>query len=307
MIATIRVARSLRPARRPAGRRRTGAALACLGVLASGRTDARAALAAQVVDWAADAAAAPPVGLAPGSEVLEGGRRHSKRLVVALHGGSWRGATAGDLALRTLDELSPAATRAGLRLLVPPAPSAIEGGEYQVPWTTTEGELLVLSLLEAEVASGRAAGDRLYLAGHGAGATGALTLAARHPDLVAAVAVWSGTPEPQWDEQRRVVGLAGDVVARLAPVPVYLWTGTDDRALDGAALQLFVEGSRSVRRSATAAPLVWEQAAGGHGYGPAGPERGLRFLATRRLPARRRPAAPAPAQGATPGPSAPPG
>ena len=246
---------------------------------------------------------------APSAKVLEGGRRHARALAVALHGGSWKGASPEELAERTLTELSSAASRAGLRLLVPCAPADQSGADGVVPWLTPAGEARVLSLLDDEVAAGRADRQRLYLVGHGAGATGALTLAARHPDRIAAVAAWSGTPEPLWDRDRRVVGLAGDVIAGLSTVPVYLWTGSDDRALDADALRLFVAGMQRThaadthaadasntrpRRGDAPRTFVWEQAPGGHGYGPEGPEPGLRFVAGHRL-------RPAPRVGTRPG------
>jgi len=83
------------------------------------------------------------------------------------------------------------------------------------------------------------------------------------------------------------------VIAGLRIVPVYLWTGSDDRALDADALRLFVAGmqrthaaetrSKSSQRADARPTFVWEQSPGGHGYGPEGPEPGLKFIAAHRL------------------------
>jgi len=234
--------------------------------------------------------------------VLEGGRPGSRALLVALHGGSFSDVAPVHLAERCRDELSAAARAAGLRLLVPVAPpqaadrragspgfhggresSASAGdagppsglGAFQVPWLSAAGESLVFSLIDEEVAAHRADAARIYLAGHGAGATGALMLTARHPERIAAVAAWAGTPPPLWDAAQHVVGLADDPVPALASVPVYLWTARDDVWLDRAALGLLKRGL-SVQRPA--ARLLIEDETGGHGYGAAGPGPGLRFL-----------------------------
>jgi poly(3-hydroxybutyrate) depolymerase len=230
--------------------------------------------------------AAPPV--------LEGGARSSRALVIALHGGSWKDPDPGRLAERCLDDLSDAARRAGLRLLVPVAPAPEAGGGrehvYQVPWLLPEGEALVLALIEGECAGRRADPARICLAGHGAGATGALVLAARHAGRIAGVAAWSGTPAPLWDEHRRVIGLVDDPVPALRDVPVYLWTARDDPWLDRAALGLFTRGLEAQRQAPapgaarTADLLLVADETGGHGYGVAGPAAGLRFLKAQRRP-----------------------
>ena len=221
---------------------------------------------------------------------LVGGRTNARALVVALHGGSWTGHKPRQLAERMLAELDGEARRAGLRLVVPVAPSnEHEPGRdepWQVPWLTPQGEADVLGILSRELESGRIDSRRLHLAGHGAGATAALHLAARHPELIAGVAAWSGTPAPLWDEDGRVVGLADDPVTGLAGVAVYVWTGTDDRHLDDAALQLFTSGLRRQREAGGGRPLRIESGAGGHGYGES-PRAGLRFLAEQRRPASR--------------------
>jgi acetyl esterase/lipase len=213
---------------------------------------------------------------------LVGGRLNSRALVVALHGGSWTAKTPPQLAERMRAELDGEARRAGLRLVVPVAPDSGEGEEWQVPWLTPAGEALVLRVISDEVEAGRVDPRRIHLAGHGAGATGALHLAARHPEIIAGVAAWSGAPSPVWDEKRRVIGLASDPVAGLRDVAVYLWTGTDDEHLDRAALALLVDGLRRQRDVPRSRPLLIESGEGGHGYGP-GPRAGLRFLAEQRL------------------------
>jgi poly(3-hydroxybutyrate) depolymerase len=218
---------------------------------------------------------------------LEGGARRSRSLVIALHGGSWNGRTPAQLAERLREELDAPARRAGLRLLVPVAPAQQDDETWQVPWVTPSGEAAVLSLLQQEVAAGRALPDRVSLAGHGAGATGALTLAARHPELLAAVAAWSGTPPPVWDEDGRVIALLDDPADGLWSVPVYLWTGTDDEHLDRDALALFTNRLRTAAAQRGGPGLSWEQGPGGHGYGPRGPDAGLAFLKGRRRQRRR--------------------
>jgi pimeloyl-ACP methyl ester carboxylesterase len=231
-------------------------------------------------------APAPAPAPAPADAPLVGGRPNSRALVVALHGGSWTGRTPPQLAERMRAELDGEARRAGLRLVVPVAPASSEDDAWQVPWRTAAGEALVLRVISDELEGGRVDPRRIHLAGHGAGATGALHLAARHPELIAGVAAWSGAPSPLWDDERRVVGLADDPVAGLREVAVYLWTGVDDEHLDRAALALLTAGLRRQRDGPGALPLVIESGEGGHGYGP-GPRAGLRFLALQRKPARR--------------------
>ena len=214
-------------------------------------------------------------------DALVGGQPKARALVVALHGGSWTGRTPRQLAERLLADLDGEARRAGLRLVVPIAPAAGRDEEWQVPWLAPPGEALVLRVLSDEIEARRADPRRLLLAGHGAGATAALHLAARHPELVAAVAAWSGTPAPLWDGPRRGVGLVDDPVAGLSDVAVYLWTGADDDHLDREALELFTDGLRRQRDGPGSRPLLIESGPGGHGFGD-GPRAGLRFLAGQR-------------------------
>jgi poly(3-hydroxybutyrate) depolymerase len=231
---------------------------------------------------------------APGDEpppaVLEGGLPGSRALVVALHGGSFDARPPADLARRLLTDLSSEARAAGLRLLVPvapPEPPAAAGAPWVVPWLRPDGEALVWALVRRETAARRADPRRVHLAGQGAGATGALTLAARRPDLVAGVAAWSGTPEPLWDRERRVIGLAEPVVEGLRGVPVFLFSARDDRLLDRATLGLLVDGLRRQAEAGGAAELLVVEGEGGHGFGSGGPARGLRFLRERRKAATR--------------------
>jgi pimeloyl-ACP methyl ester carboxylesterase len=225
-----------------------------------------------------------PASIAPGEPpaALEGGLPGSRTLLVALHGGTFTDRPPLELAQRLLTDLSSEARAAGLRLLVPVAPAApdtAEPGRYVVPWLRPDGEALVWSLVERERAARRLAGERVLLAGHGAGATGALTLAARHPDRVAAVAAWSGTPEPLWDDQQRVVALAEPIVAGLKTVPTVLFTAHDDPWLDRPTLSLFLEGLQAqAAASPDSAPFLHLQGEGGHGFGRQGPARALRFL-----------------------------
>ena len=222
-----------------------------------------------------------PAPSPPADAPLVGGRLNSRALVVALHGGSWTGKTPPQLAERMRAELDGEARRAGLRLVVPVAPDSGEGEEWQVPWLSPAGEALVLRVISDELEAGHVDPRRIHLAGHGAGATGALQLAARHPEIIAGVAAWSGVPSPLWDADRRVVGLVGDPVAGLRDVAVYLWTGSDDEHLDRAALALFIDGLRRQRGVPRSRPLLVDSGEGGHGYGP-GPRAGLRFLAEQR-------------------------
>ncbi len=223
---------------------------------------------------------------APGTPVLEGGRERSRILIVVLHGGSWKPTPALELARRALRELDDDARQLGLRLLAPVAPpSAVDPGEDfdpSLPWLTPAGEDTVLRVVrEAVGKGGRTDPLRIHLAGHGSGATAAIHLAARYPDLFAGVAAWSGTPSPLWNAERRVVGLVDDPVPKLNPVSVYLWTATDDPVLDRGALARFVDGMVRQRAGGDGAPWLWEQGEGHHGYGP-GPEAGLRFLKQQR-------------------------
>ena len=234
--------------------------------------------------WAAPAPARLPTAAGDDPSppaALEGGLPGSHALVVALHGGSFGGRPPAELARRLLTDLSSEARAAGLRLLVPIAPAvpdAVDAEHYVVPWLQPDGEALVWSLVRRETASRRSDPGRILLAGHGAGATGALTLAARHPELVAGVAAWSGTPEPLWDDQHHVVGLAEPVVEGLRDVPVFLFSARDDPILDRTALGLLVEGLRAQEQATGTAQLVWLEGEGGHSFGKAGPARGLRFL-----------------------------
>jgi poly(3-hydroxybutyrate) depolymerase len=211
--------------------------------------------------------------------VLQGGKARSKALVVALHGGSFRGRPPLERAQQLLEDLDSDAGRAGLRLLVPVAEEFPAPGPYRVPWLRPEGEAQVWALVRAETDGRRADPRRVFLAGHGAGATAALTLAARQPALVAGVAAWSGTPEPLWDEERRVVGLAEPVVEGLLSVPVFLRTARDDPYLDRDALRLLVDGLRAQAREHHLPGPTWLEGDGGHGWGPEGPAEGLKWLA----------------------------
>jgi len=158
---------------------------------------------------------------------------------------------------------------------------------WHVPWLSPEGEALVLALIEQEVETGRADARRVYLAGHGAGATGALMLAARHHDLIAGVAVWSGVPSPLWDEDRRVIGLTEEVVRGLRRVAVYLWSGEDDEILDRETLRWFVRALEHQREQLEGAALIIDDGPGEHGFGGQGPGKGLRFLKKQRKQHRR--------------------
>ena len=230
----------------------------------------------------------PPTLLAPSAMTtlgdrddgaLEGGRERSKALVIVLHGGSWRPRPAVQLARTALGALSSEARRRKLRLLAPVAPLECRS---TVPWLEPLGEAAVLALIEREVAAGRADVDRVYLAGHGSGATAALVLASRHPQRFAAVAAWSGTPPPLWDETQQVVGLAPDPVPGLKGVPVYLWTSDEDPVLDREALRLFVETMKVAEEFDPSYELDWDRGPGGHDYGEAGPREGLKFLRAHR-------------------------
>jgi poly(3-hydroxybutyrate) depolymerase len=232
------------------------------------------------------ATAAVPAGGPDGSGplVLEGGQGGSRALVVALHGGTWTGKPPSERAQRLKTDLSSDARRAGLRLLVPAVPerSDDDDREGHVPWLAPDGEALVLALIGQEVEAGRADPQRVYLAGHGAGATGALMLAARHHDLIAGVAAWSGVPSPLWDEDRRVIGLTEDVVRGLRRVPVYLWCGDDDPIIDRETLRWFVRELSNQTEQLGGSELFQDQGRGEHGFGKHGPGRGLRFLRKQR-------------------------
>ncbi|MBM3984588.1 MAG: hypothetical protein FJ296_02670, partial [Planctomycetes bacterium] len=78
--------------------------------------------------------------------VLQGGKPRAKALVVALHGGSFRGRPPLERAQQLLDDLGPDASRAGLRLLVPVAEEQPAPGPYRVPWLRPEGEAQVWTL-----------------------------------------------------------------------------------------------------------------------------------------------------------------
>jgi poly(3-hydroxybutyrate) depolymerase len=224
--------------------------------------------------------------------VLHGGLPGSRALVVALHGGSFTGRPPLERAQQLLLELSSEARRAGLRLLVPVGPEPPSGEEHLSPWLLPAGEALVWQVLAAETADRRADPSRLYLLGHGAGATGALTLASRRPALLAGVAAFSGTPAPLWDQDRHVIGLSEPVVEGLQRVPVFLFTARDDPLLDREALRFFVEGMTSQQKQRGGPGLTWLEGEGGHGLGSNGPARALRFLREHQL---RGPATPRPA------------
>jgi pimeloyl-ACP methyl ester carboxylesterase len=237
---------------------------------------------------AAVAVATTGAGDESGPLVLEGGRSGSRALVIALHGGTWSGKPPRARAERLKTDLSSDARRAGLRLLVPVLPSRAESeGDGHVPWLSPEGEALVLALIEQEVESGRADELRVYLAGHGAGATGAMMLASRHHDLIAGVAAWSGVPSPLWDEDRSVIGLTEDVVRGLRRVAVYLWSGVDDEILDRDTLRWFSRALEHQREQLDGAPLLIDAGPGEHGFGEQGPAKGLRFLKKQRKQHRR--------------------
>jgi poly(3-hydroxybutyrate) depolymerase len=263
------------------------AALVCGGSAAALTADPAAA--GPPVPVAVWEAAAEVVGDGNAPVVLEGGRDGSRALVIALHGGTWTGKRPQERAARLKTDLSSDARRAGLRLLVPVVPERSDDDQRisHVPWLSAEGEALVLALIAQEVEAGRADERRVYLAGHGSGATGALMLAARHHDLIAGVAAWSGVPSPLWDEDRRVVGLTEDVVRGLRRVAVYLWTGQDDEILDRDTLRWFVRELTAQREQLDGAEWLWDEGPGEHGFGAQGPGRGLRFLKKQRKQVRR--------------------
>jgi poly(3-hydroxybutyrate) depolymerase len=216
--------------------------------------------------------------------VLHGGLPGSRALVVALHGGSFRGRPPLERAQQLLADLSSDARRVGLHLVVPVAPEPPAalgpeaGGDYVSPWLLPEGEALVWKLVDAEKEARRLDPSRLYLVGQGAGATAALTLAARRPERLAGVAAFSGTPSPLWDEKHHVIGLAEPVVESLRRVPVFLFTARDDPLLDRDALRCFVDGMTRQKKEKGGPGLTWVEGEGGHGFGTNGPARGLRFL-----------------------------
>jgi poly(3-hydroxybutyrate) depolymerase len=210
--------------------------------------------------------------------VLHGGLPGSRALVVALHGGSFRGRPPLERAQQLLADLSSDARRVGLHLVVPVAPEAAGGEDYVSPWLLPEGEALVWRVVGAESEARRLDPARLYLVGQGAGATAALTLASRRPERIAGVAAFSGTPSPLWDESHRVVGLAEPVVGGLRRVPVFLFTARDDPLLDRDALRFFVDGMTRQKKERGGPGLTWVEGEGGHGFGTNGPARGLRFL-----------------------------
>lgn len=250
--------------------------LAPLGGLSLAAAGARVPAPENLTLSSAERAPHPPrLALPSGDAPLEGGRRGSRSLVIVLHGGSFEPRPVVELQRDALTPLGSAADRAGLRLLVPAAPPSLS----TTPWLEAEGEARVLALVAQQVKKKRADPRRVYLAGHGSGATAAIHLAARHPELFAAVACWSGTPSPLWDDEHRVVGLLGDPVPHLRDVPVYLWTATDDRWLDRATLNTFVAQFESAEAADPRFHLTWESGPGGHGYGGRdGPARGLGFL-----------------------------
>ncbi len=245
-------------------------------------------------------------GMAPAP--LEGGRPRSRKLVLVLHGGSFRPRSPRDLAERALAPLTDDAERLGLRLLAPVAPSSWLSGGYRASsersaeasdpatlWASPAGETLVLHLIAEELRQKRADPRRIYLAGHGAGATSALELAARHPQLFAGLALWSGTPAPLWQRgdgaaqgasvasvEPKVVGLVGDPVPALATVPVYLWTGAQDGILDRKALAMFVQQMQGQLDAGAGHVFQWTEQPGAHDYGPQGPGAGLQFLRDRK-------------------------
>jgi predicted esterase len=241
--------------------------------------------------------------------VLEGGRKRSRRLVLVLHGGSYRPRTPRELAERALAPLEEAGQELGLRLVAPIVPENLllwnsPGSEASTVWASPAGEELLLAFLQQELRRKRVDPRRVYLAGHGAGATAAIHLAARHPGRFAAIALWSGTPAPVWarpksgppgppgpqrgemTHERKVVGLLGDPVPRLETVGVYLWTGESDSILDPEALALFVERMRDHAQRGSGHDFVWHSGPGGHDYGAAGPRAGLEFLKQHRLASR---------------------
>jgi len=215
--------------------------------------------------------------------VLHGGRKGARALVVLLHGGSFKGTSAEELARRSLGEVSADARREGLALLVPVAPA---GCTSSTPFLEPAGEAAMLAALDAELARRTLDPGRVTLAGFGSGGAAALVLAARHSARFAAVAVWSASPPPLWEAQpaggRRVVGLAPDPVPGLSGVPVYLFSADDDRILDRDCLAFFVGAMSAASARDPAWQLRWERGHGGHGFGDDGPRAGLHFLAGHR-------------------------
>jgi len=255
-----------------------------------------------IIGWSARESDGQPASL---PEALEGGRRKARGLVVVLHGGSWRPRTSEELARRALEALDRTADKVGLRLVAPTLPGGataplassaggqrVQAAPAGVPWLAPDAVWLIRALINQEVERGRADPRRVYLAGHGAGATAALHLAARDPDSVAAVALWSGTPSPIWtfepepdagagpasERSPVVLGLLDEPVPALRTVPVYLWTGDQDDVLDRDTLDVFVRQMRASEELGLGHRLLWERGRGRHDYGVDGPESGLRFL-----------------------------
>lgn len=227
-------------------------------------------------------------GPARAPEVLEAGLRSSRAVLVALHGSSRQAKSSEELARALRNELHAAARRAKVRVLVPVLPDAARGwrGETEgphgllvhdgsVPWASPPGAAAVTAVVDGLLEDGRADPERVGLGGHGAGGTAALLLAARDPARFSGLVLWSSSPAPLWDEQRRVVGLVEDPVPRLRGLGLYLWTGDDDAVLDRASVALLLESWDAEQRRAGGRAPIHEHGEGGHGFGERGARRGL--------------------------------
>ncbi|GJM20859.1 MAG: hypothetical protein DHS20C15_07740 [Planctomycetota bacterium] len=222
-------------------------------------------------------------------KVLEGGLRSSRAVLVALHGGSRRFKSSEELARALLNELDAPARRVGVRILVPVLPDEARGwrGETQgpqgvtvhdgsVPWISPPGEQAVRDLVTRAVERERADPERVGLAGHGAGGSAAILLAARDPQRFSGLVLWSTSPAPYWDAQQRVNGLVEEPVPRLRGLGLYLWTGEDDEQLDRPAVALLLDGWAAEVKRAGGRSAIHEHGEGGHGFGKQGVRRGLK-------------------------------
>jgi predicted peptidase len=106
-------------------------------------------------------------------------------------------------------------------------------------WADDNQQAAVLKLLDSVSERYRVDTQRIYLTGLSLGGFGSWRLAADHPQRFAAVVPICGGGNPQWAES-------------LAPLPIWVWHGTEDRAVPYERSEAMVSaireaGGQSVR------------------------------------------------------------
>lgn len=159
-----------------------------------------------------------PYGPATWIQSGKGGRKAG--LVLGLHGGGEGAGSASEAAGKW--------TLPGCLCMYPQGIRLVHD-----TWNTVHGERFLLTLIEIAKAQHGIDPDRVYSMGFSMGGTGSWFLAGRHPDLLAgavpAHGVLMAEPKSQVATKEEVVRLQHGFVANVRNLPVWFYTGLEDR------------------------------------------------------------------------------